>query len=161
MPSKTENCNKICFEFRNQKIGLYPLKDDELEPKLMENDPAPVELRDITHLLFNDKNWSTKKCKYLVSGFLCTDICECADCENKNMKGFKSTTMMHLMKMCKYDSILVALHVLMFFYYLIYSIFNTRIVGYKCQRHAVLRKLWRIIILLLFLFPQLSWDVFY
>ena len=62
----------------------WVLRDDKLEPKLMENDSAPVELRDIIHLFCKDKNCSTRKCKCLASGLLCIDICECTDCKNKN-----------------------------------------------------------------------------
>ena len=64
----------------------WVLKDDKQEPTLMENEPAPVELRDIIHLFCKDKNCSASKCKYLASGLLCIDICECTDCENKNIE---------------------------------------------------------------------------
>ena len=49
--------------------------------------PAPVEVRDLTHLYCTDKDClSGRKCHCLLAGLECIDACSCADCESKNCK---------------------------------------------------------------------------
>ncbi len=54
-----------------------------IEPKMFEQDCAPIKLRDITHLICNDKTCRVAgKCPCLMAGLSCIDICNCTDCEN-------------------------------------------------------------------------------
>jgi len=45
--------------------------------------PAPVEVRDLTHLYCTDKDClNERKCSCLLAGLGCIDACSCTDCEN-------------------------------------------------------------------------------
>ena len=48
--------------------------------------PAPVEVRDLTHLYWIKDCLSGRKCHCLLAGLECIDTCSCTDCENKNCK---------------------------------------------------------------------------
>lgn len=48
--------------------------------------PAPVEVRDLTHLYCKDKDCRNgRKCPCLLAGLECIGACSCTDCENQNI----------------------------------------------------------------------------
>ena len=48
---------------------------------------APVEVRDLTHLYFTDKDClSAGKCPCLLVGLECIDVCSCTGCGDQNNK---------------------------------------------------------------------------
>lgn len=61
--------------------------DGSLEHKLHEKQCAPLEVRDITHLVCNDKDCKVSgKCPCLLAGLPCIESCVCSstDCSNNS-----------------------------------------------------------------------------
>ncbi len=57
--------------------------DGSLEYKMYEKECAPAEVRDITHLICNDKDCKvTRKCPCLLAGLPCIESCSCKACPN-------------------------------------------------------------------------------
>ena len=59
--------------------GWHVNAKDELCPTMYQNELAPAEVRDITHLYCTDKGCRRQKCQCVIVGLECIDICSCVE----------------------------------------------------------------------------------
>jgi len=75
--AKPENMNPVGH-------GWHVNAKDELRPTMYQNESAPAEVRDLTHLYCTDKGCRGQKCQCVIAGLECIDICSCGgECENR------------------------------------------------------------------------------
>lgn len=56
-----------------------------IAPTMFVQAPAPIEVRDLTHLYCTDKDCqNARKCPCRLAGLECIDACSCIDCKNHN-----------------------------------------------------------------------------
>lgn len=72
-------------ELWNPNGNGWQLKDNKLEPVLFQQDAAPKEVRDLTHLYCTDDDCrQSRTCHCIDAGLSCTEFCSCGadDCPN-------------------------------------------------------------------------------
>ena len=75
--AKPENMNPVSHGwYVNAKVPLCPTMD--------QNESAPAEVRDITHLYCTDKGCRRQTCQCVIAGLECIDMCSCGgECQNR------------------------------------------------------------------------------
>jgi len=59
--------------------------DGGIAPTMFVQAPAPIEVRDLTHLYCTDKDCqNARKCPCRLAGLECIDACSCSDCKNQS-----------------------------------------------------------------------------
>jgi len=65
--------------------GWSACDDGGITPTMFSKPPAPVEVRDLTHLYCKDKDCSNgRKCPCQLAGLNCIDACSCREYQNQN-----------------------------------------------------------------------------